>query len=242
MKCKTWFIVIGVLLTISNLYSQNTYFIKYNSSVAIQEIDNKVTEQKLMPYGINSPIDAELISVNYLAKGLARENEILSRIIKVSFDKSVLETSINNLKVIDPAIEYIQKSTNYKMDIVPNDTLVSEQWALEKIQAFDAWDKTEGVDTVLLAVIDTGIDYFHPDLQNKIYFNEGEMGLDLNGNDKSLNGIDDDGNGFVDDFRGWDFTDRVGFPFDSIGGIVDAGAGIAGDRSCIVRRRDRCVS
>jgi len=218
MKCKIWFIATGVLLTISNLYSQNTYFIKYNSSVAIQEIDNKVTEQKLMPSGINSPLDAELISVNYLAKGLAREDEILSRIIKVSFDKSVLETSINNLKVIDPAIEYIQKSTNYKMDIVPNDSLVSEQWALEKIQAFDAWDKTEGVDTVLLAIIDTGIDYFHPDLQNKIYFNEGEMGLDLNGNDKSLNGIDDDGNGFVDDFRGWDFTDRVGFPFDSIGG------------------------
>ncbi len=39
------------------------------------------------------------------------------------------------------------------MDFVPNDTLVNEQWALEKIQAFDAWDKTEGDTTVLLAVI-----------------------------------------------------------------------------------------
>ncbi|MCW9064921.1 MAG: S8 family serine peptidase, partial [Ignavibacteriaceae bacterium] len=218
MKCKYWFILIGVLLTIPNLHSQNTYFIKYKNSVAIQEIDYKVTQQKLMPSGFSSPLDAELTSVNYLAKGLAKEDEILSRIIKVSFDKSVLETNINNLKVIDPAIEYIQKFTNYKMDIVPNDTLLSQQWALEKIQAFDAWNKTEGVDTVLLAIIDTGIDYFHPDLQNKIYLNAGEMGIDGSGNDKTSNGIDDDGNGFVDDFRGWDFTDRVGFPFDSSGG------------------------
>jgi len=218
MKYKIWFILIGVLLTISNLHSQNTYFIKYKNNVAIQEIDYKVTQQKLMPSELNSPLDTELISINYLAKSLGREDEILSRIIKVSFNKSVLETNIYGLKEIDPEIEYIQKSTTYKMDFVPNDTLVSEQWALEKIQAFDAWDKTEGVDTVLLAVIDTGIDYLHPDLQNKIFFNTGEMGTDANGNDKSSNEIDDDGNGFVDDFRGWDFTDRVGFPFDSSGG------------------------
>ena len=218
MKYKIWSILIGVLLTISNLHSQSNYFIKYKNSVAIQEIDYKVTQQKLIPVGINSPLDTKLISVNYLAKGLGRDDEILSRIIKVSFDKSVLATDIYSLKDNDPAIEYIQKLTNYKMDVVPNDTLLSQQWALEKIQAFDAWDKTEGVDTVLLAVIDTGIDYLHPDLQNKIYLNAGEIGIDGNGNDKSSNGIDDDINGFVDDFRGWDFTDRVGFPFDSSGG------------------------
>ena len=40
----------------------------------------------------------------------------------------------------------------------------------------------------------------------------------LNGRDKRSNGIDDDNNGFIDDYQGWDFTDRVGFPFDSSGG------------------------
>ncbi len=127
MKNKIWLILIGVLLTISNLHSQSTYFIKYKNSIAIQEIDYKVTQQNLMPSGINSPLDTELISVNFLAKGMGREDEILSRIIKVSFDKSVLETNIYSLKEIDPAIEYIQKSTTYKIDFVPNDTLVSEQ-------------------------------------------------------------------------------------------------------------------
>ncbi|MCW8804662.1 MAG: S8 family serine peptidase, partial [Ignavibacteriaceae bacterium] len=48
--------------------------------------------------------------------------------------------------------------------------------------------------------------------------NPGETGIDGFGNDKKTNGIDDDNNGFIDDYRGWDFTDRVGFPFDSTGG------------------------
>ena len=77
---------------------------------------------------------------------------------------------------------------------------------------------TRGADSVLLAIIDTGIDYLHPDLHNKIKLNPGETGTDLNGHDKKSNGIDDDDNGFIDDYQGWDFTDRVGFPFDSSGG------------------------
>jgi subtilisin family serine protease len=218
MKYKFWLILISILLNVSYLYSQNTYFIKYKSSVSVQQIDEKVAEQKLRPGIVNSPLEADIKEVNYLAKGLGKVDDLLSRIIKVSFKEEVRESSIYGLKDLDPSIEYIQKSTNYRMDIVPNDSLLSEQWALEKIQAFDAWDKTQGVDTVLLAIIDTGIDYLHPDLQNKIYLNPGENGTDGNGNDKSLNGIDDDQNGFIDDFRGWDFTDRVGFPFDSSGG------------------------
>jgi hypothetical protein len=49
-------------------------------------------------------------------------------------------------------------------------------------------------------VIDTGIDYFHVDLQNRKFINPGEMGIDAFGNDKRTNGIDDDNNGFIDDF------------------------------------------
>jgi len=218
MRFNFRLILIGIILSASNLFSQNTFFIKYKRIVTNLEINEKITQQKLIQSSTNLPLSTNIKSVTHLAKGLGSGNEILSRIIKVSFEKSVNEKNIYELKNIDPTIEYIQKSTTYKIDFVPNDSLVGEQWALEKIQAFDAWDKTEGVDTVLLAVIDTGIDYLHPDLKNKIHFNTGEMGIDSIGNDKSSNGIDDDHNGFVDDFRGWDFTDRVGFPFDSSGG------------------------
>ncbi len=68
---------------------------------------------------------------------------------------------------------------------------------------------------VILAVIDTGIDFEHPDLKNRIFKNSGEMGIDNNGNNKSSNGIDDDNNGFIDDFQGWDFVNKIDiFPAD----------------------------
>ena len=218
MKFSVGFIFLGVILSFSNLFSQNTYFIKYKDIVTREEIDSKISQKSLSLNKSYPALDEEIVSLKYLAKGMAKYNESLSRIVKVSFDKKVSESSILEIQNSDPTIEYIQKSTTFKLDFIPNDSLISEQWALEKIQAFDAWDKTQGADSVLLAIIDTGIDYLHPDLKNKIFLNSGEIGTDFNGDDKRSNGIDDDNNGFVDDFQGWDFTDRVGFPFDSTGG------------------------
>ncbi len=58
---------------------------------------------------------------------------------------------------------------------------------------------------VKVAVIDTGIDTEHPYLQDVLWRNPGETGLDEQGRDKATNGIDDDNNGFVDDVFGWNF-------------------------------------
>ena len=218
MKFSVLLILSLFIFIVSNIYCQNTYFIKYKSSVSNEQIGQKIREQKLSDSDVSLSKAGNIKSINLFAKGLGRNDETLSRIVKVTFDNSITESSILSLQNSDPSIEYIEKSYTYKIDSVPNDSLVSEQWALQKIQAFDAWNITEGADTVLLAIIDTGIDYLHPDLKNKIYFNTGEIGTDDLGRDKRSNGIDDDNNGFVDDYMGWDFTDRVGFPFDSSGG------------------------
>jgi Subtilase family len=218
MKFKlSGFFFLLVLLTPS-VMAQKTYFIKYKDNVPKIEIENKIASNSFLPPNSNFSINANVKSVNHLAKGLANDSEILGRIIKINFDKDVDETSFLNLQNIDPSIEYIEPSHSYQMDFVPNDSLVDQQWALSKIQAFNAWDVTTGSDTVLLGIIDTGIDYLHPDLKNKLWQNPGEIGTDNQGRDKRTNGIDDDNNGFIDDYRGWDFTDRVGFPFDSSGG------------------------
>lgn len=208
------FILIFLVSVISQFtFAQSTYFIKYKSDVSFAEIEQKVELDKFIRNGAPLNIQADLRAVDHLAKGMAKSDEVLGRIVKVSFIDDVDESVMFQLQSLDENIEYIQKAITYQMNFVPDDSLISQQWALSKIQAFDAWEKTQGADSVLLGIIDTGIDYLHPDLQNKIWLNPGETG-----NGRETNGIDDDNNGFVDDYMGWDFTDRVGFPFDSTGG------------------------
>jgi subtilisin family serine protease len=213
MRYNLFSLIILLLINSNFLSAQTTYFIKYKENVSLSDIEQKVQQDQFIPSGSPFQIQADLKSVDYLAKGIARSNDVLGRIIKITFVDDVDEGAFLQLKNLDEDIEYVQKALAYQINIVPDDSLVSQQWALSKIQAYDAWDKTQGADSVIIGMIDTGIDYFHPDLKNKIWQNPGETG-----NGKETNGIDDDNNGFVDDYRGWDFTDRVGFPFDSSGG------------------------
>ncbi|MGA2093735.1 MAG: S8 family serine peptidase, partial [Sedimentisphaerales bacterium] len=74
------------------------------------------------------------------------------------------------------------------------------------IDAVSAWNITTGSDDVVIAIIDTGIDYSHPDLAANIWTNPGEI---------AGNGIDDDHNGYIDDIHGYDFCTYGGHIRDS---------------------------
>lgn len=88
------------------------------------------------------------------------------------------------------------------------DPMASSQWALDDIGFTAVRPPIQGSPNVIVAVIDTGVDYNHPDLNPNIWINPGEAGA------KANNGIDDDGNGYIDDAYGWDFVDNDNTPYD----------------------------
>ena len=96
------------------------------------------------------------------------------------------------------AVEYNYLRPTLADPVVPNDPQYPEQWNLPLVRLPQAWAIEKGNRNVVIAVIDSGIDYKHEDLAPKVWINPKET---------PENGLDDDGNGYIDDVYGWDFTD-----------------------------------
>nr|AOE14138.1 peptidase, S8 family [uncultured bacterium] len=142
--------------------------------------------------------------------------------------------SIDNFEVGDvitaEEASKISKS-NSSSTIEVNDPLYSSQSNITSTNIDDVWEQyTTGDGSQVIAILDTGVDYTHPDLEANIWINEAE----LNG----VAGYDDDENGYIDDIRGWDFINIDNAPLDDnmhgthVAGIAGAvgnnGIGIAG--------------
>ena len=96
------------------------------------------------------------------------------------------------------AVEYNYLRPTLADPVIPNDPMYPEQWNLPLMELPQAWAIEKGDRNVVIAIIDSGIDYRHDDLAPKAWINPGEV---------PENGLDDDGNGYIDDVYGWDFTD-----------------------------------
>lgn len=129
------------------------------------------------------------------------EKHPLATIYRVTIDHDDVIGEINKL-LADSNIIYAEPLFYHQSLFVPNDPEANPatggQNYLEIIKAFDAWTIEKGDSTVVIGILDSGVDSNHPELLEQVAYNYNDP----------INGIDDDGDGLVDNFAGWDIADN----------------------------------
>jgi parallel beta-helix repeat protein/predicted outer membrane repeat protein len=135
----------------------------------------------------------------------------LGRIYRIKFEaghgRSLQEIAEQYQR--NPDVEYAELNYIVSVASIPDDPLYSRQWALDKISAPQTWDVCTGSSEVVVAVIDTGVDYNHRDILENVWVNEAEL--------TGIEGVDDDENGYTDDIYGYNFVYNNNNPIDDHG-------------------------
>ncbi|MDZ7364183.1 MAG: S8 family serine peptidase [candidate division KSB1 bacterium] len=208
--------------------------VKYKASVEENVIQNSLQEAGLRVIRSSEALGVFLCATNVVT-------------VQAAIDAVQACQADPNIEYVEPnyylyAIETMAEREPFALKQgsprVPNDPRFGELWNMRNsndadIDGPEAWATQTGSNDVLVAIIDTGIDYNHEDLQEQMWRNPGESG-----NGKENNGVDDDNNGYQDDYRGWNFVFDNNDPYDNNGhgthcaGVVGAvgnnGRGIAG--------------
>lgn len=183
----------------------------------------------------------------FLREGLLLSSHPITQWAHVILPPGTNDASALAAFASDPAVELVVPNTYGELLAIPNDPQFAQQWGLHNtgqsggtpgsdVDAVAAWDMQSGDESVVVAIVDTGIDYHHPDLAANMWRNPGEI---------PANGIDDDGNGVIDDvfgasFVGAGFVAPSGDPRDAdagshgthvagiVGAVANNGVGTAG--------------
>jgi len=165
--------------------------------------------------------------------GKVHEVPNLDKIYKLKYKADIDPKELIEQYKADLNVEYAEPDYHvFAMATYPDDPFYQsgDQWYIDAVNAPAAWDSTTGDTTQIIGIIDTGVDWDHPDLDDNIRINWAEY--------NGIAGVDDDENGFIDDIRGWDFVNNDNNPNDDnshgthVAGIAAAesnnGIGITG--------------
>lgn len=163
-------------------YAPDQILVRFRDTVSSRRLNEILKGQQLSRMREIQPLRVQLLS---LPEGLA------------------VAEAIKRLQEL-PEVEFAEP--NYVMHTLEvSDPGLANQWAPQKIESPAAWQITAGDPSVIIAIVDTGVDYQHTELWPNLWKREGEI---------PGNNVDDDGNGYVDDVYGWDFFNSDADPMD----------------------------
>jgi subtilisin family serine protease len=141
--------------------------------------------------------------------GVPDEHIVAVELIKDAFTKLNSPQKTGKIEVMEP-VHMVYATTINPHDDTYYDTRgawgqtdYDDLYGIKQIQSEAAWELSDG-EGVVVAVVDSGVDYNHEDLAENMWTNFGESGIDAAGNDKRNNNVDDDNNGYFDDWLGLD--------------------------------------
>jgi len=174
-------------------------------SLGVGSLDETFDAVKIKSFKKIFPMEKEKPPVNSGLKDLTRYYEL-------SFPDSIDVQSVVKRLLQDPNIRWAEPVMALPLEKTPDDPFWLSQWHRNNLQLADAWEKETGSDSIKIAIIDSGVNYRHPDLIENIWVNPGE---DIDGDGEvydldDFDGIDNDSNGYVDDLIGYDMMTGIG--------------------------------
>ena len=203
IKYLLFFFIASSILASTNIIERNG--LKYFSDVLIVKINypQSVSSINTMSKSLSKQFTKFGVSemVNHFSPMDKSVGKSLTNIFRLQLSSPYDPIYIASKLVKNSEIEWAEPLYLREITHTPNDPKFSSQYGLKKVQAEEAWNISKGNSNIIVAVVDSGVDWTHEDLASKIWQN-----------DDPINGIDDDGNGFIDDIRGWDFGGLDGNP------------------------------
>lgn len=222
---KSTFTIIIIIITINFTYSQNIFTgDKFSSNSLIFKIkpsyksiaeSSKINDEKISSFF--NQINATSIKQKFPNSIEPEKSNSLqvdiSTIYELQFNSSTDVFKIVNYLSSLEYIEYAQPIYYPKIfAFTPNDLLITNQYYLNNIKAYDAWDLPggKGDSSIVVGITDTGVDFTHEDLSENIYYNYNDP----------IDGLDNDNDGFIDNFRGWDVANNDNNPMVEISDLI----------------------
>ncbi len=224
--CFLWIIPILSAQTWNNFPQKkknDQFTIAFDHLLILQYKKNtSLVQLKNLFQSINVPYQIEIIDSNWRILGFYMQNDTHFGTYG-AYNLQNPEIVLQKLKE-SFLFDHFQSTLPVQKRKVPNDTYLNKQYQFALTKNYNVWENSIGGtdrngDTIVVAIIDDGLDTSHPDLKENLWHNRNEI---------PYNGIDDDGNGYTDDYIGWNGGDQTPFVFNKESIIDGHGTCVAG--------------